>query len=52
MCCDCVILSHSGHKYERMEKEGKSDLMSFLTETNSAGSDLQDPMAQIEKSKV
>ena len=52
ICRDCVVLSHNGHKYERMEKiaeEERSDLMSFLAETDSAGSDLQDAMAQIQK---
>ena len=52
ICRDCVVLSHNGHKYERMEKvaeEERSDLMSLLTETDSAGSDLQDAIAQMEK---
>lgn len=52
VCRDCVILSHNGHSYDRIEataEKEKGDLLAVVDETRSAASKLEDAMAKGEK---
>ena len=52
VCCDCVILFHSGHSYDRMEAvaEGeKKGLLAVIEQAKSAASELEDAMGKGEK---
>ena len=49
ICRDCIILEHSGHSYNRIEKvaeKEKADLVSILGKTEGAKTKLDDAMAK------
>ena len=49
ICRDCIILDHSGHSYNRIEKvaeKEKADLVSILGKTEGAKTKLDDAMAK------
>ena len=49
VCRDCVVLSHSGHSYDRTESVAESEkgvLWSMIEEAKSAASKLEDAMAK------
>ena len=52
VCPDCVILSHSGHSYDRTEAVAESEkegLLTVIEEAKSAASKLEDAVAKGEK---
>jgi len=53
ICRDCIVLSHSGHSYDRIEaaaEKEKVDLLKSVQEVDDATSKLEDAMARCEKS--
>ena len=52
ICRDCIILEHTGHQYNRIEKiaeKEKSDLLSVLDDVEAAKTKIENAMAQSEK---
>ena len=52
ICRDCIVLEHSGHKYDRIEKTAdkeKGDLRQVLGEAEAAKTSIDDALAQVEK---
>ena len=52
ICRDCIILEHTGHQYNRIEKiaeKEKSDLLSVLDDAEAAKTKIESAVAQGEK---